>query len=88
MKKIIVYADFNFLASPQKIGILEDPVCGSAHCQIAPFQKELRLWIAKLFFEHPYPWNTIYEVVSNGFFVLWAIRIWCIRNNYFKILEK
>lgn len=40
------------------------------------FDIDLVFWIAKLFFELPYPWNTIYEVVSNGFFVLWAIRIW------------
>lgn len=52
------------------------------------FDIDLIFWIAKLFFELPYPWNTIYEVVSNGFFVLWAIRIWYIRNNYFKIIEK
>ena len=52
------------------------------------FDIDLVFWIAKLFFELPYPWNTIYEVVSNGFFVLWAIRIWYIRNNYFKIIEK
>lgn len=52
------------------------------------FDLDLVFWIAKLFFELSYPWNTIYEVVSNGFFVLWAIRIWYIRNNYFKIIEK
>lgn len=51
------------------------------------FDLDLVFWIAKLFFELSYPWNTIYEVVSNGFFVLWAIRIWCIRNNYFKLIE-
>jgi len=52
------------------------------------FDIDLVFWIAKLFFELPYPWNTIYEVVSNGFFVLWAIKIWYIRNNYFKIIEQ
>lgn len=52
------------------------------------FDIDLIFWIAKLFFELPYPWNTIYEVVSNGFFVLWAKRIWYIRNNYFKLIEK
>lgn len=52
------------------------------------FDIDLVFWIAKLFFELPYPWNTVYEVVSNGFFVLWAIRIWYIRNNYFKIIEQ
>lgn len=51
------------------------------------FNIDLVFWIAKLFFELSYPWNTIYEVVSNGFFILWAIRIWIIRNNYFKIIK-
>lgn len=51
------------------------------------FDIDLIFWIAKLFFELPYPWNTIYEVASNGFFILWAIRIYFIRNNYFKIIE-
>lgn len=50
------------------------------------FDIDLLLWLAKLFFELPFPWNTIYEVTSNGFFVIWAIRIWFIRKRYFKII--
>lgn len=52
------------------------------------FDIDLVFWIAKLFFDLPYPWDTVYEVVSNGFFILWAIRIWFIRNDYFMIMEK
>lgn len=52
------------------------------------FNIDLVFWLAKLFFELPYPWNVVYEIVSNGFFILWAIRIWHIRNSYFKIIEQ
>ncbi len=52
------------------------------------FDIDLVLWLAKLFFELPHPWNIIYEVVSNGFFALWLARIWFIRNRYFQIIEK
>lgn len=46
------------------------------------FNIDLALWVAKLFFELPAPWNMIYEVASNGFFVIWMIRIWAIRDRY------
>ena len=52
------------------------------------FDIDLILWLAKMFFELPYPWNIIYEVVSNGFFVLWLARIWFIRDRYFQIIEQ
>ena len=52
------------------------------------FDIDLVLWLAKLFFELPHPWNIVYEVVSNGFFALWLARIWFIRNRYFQIIEQ
>lgn len=52
------------------------------------FDIDLVLWLAKLFFELPHPWNIIYEVVSNGFFALWLARVWFIRNRYFQIIEQ
>ena len=51
------------------------------------FDIDLVLWLAKMFFELPHPWDIVYEVVSNGFFVLWLARIWFIRDRYFQILE-
>jgi hypothetical protein len=36
----------------------------------------------------PEPWGTIYEMVSNGFFAVWLLRIWIIRKSYFNIEEK
>ena len=52
------------------------------------FDIDLVLWLAKMFFELPHPWNIVYEVVSNGFFALWLVRIWFIRNRYFQIIEQ
>ena len=52
------------------------------------FDIDLVLWLAKLFFELPHPWNIVYEVVSNGFFALWLARIWFIRDRYFQIIEQ
>ena len=51
------------------------------------FDLDLILWLAKIFFELPHPWNIVYEVVSNGFFALWLARIWFIRDRYFEIVE-
>lgn len=52
------------------------------------FDIDLIFWLAKFFFELPYPWNIIYEVVSNGFFIIWISRIWIIRDKYFIIKEQ
>ena len=52
------------------------------------FDIDLVLWLAKLFFELPHPWNIVYEIVSNGFFALWLARIWFIRDRYFKIVKQ
>ena len=52
------------------------------------FDIDLVLWLAKMFFELPHPWNIIYEVLSNGFFALWLARIWFIRDRYFQIIEQ
>ena len=52
------------------------------------FDIDLVLWLAKIFFELPHPWNIVYEVVSNGFFALWLARIWFIRDRYFQIIEQ
>lgn len=49
------------------------------------FDLDLVLWLAKLFFELPAPWDVVYEAASNGFFALWIIRIWFIRNRYFQL---
>ena len=49
------------------------------------FNIDLVLWTVKRFVDFGEPWDTIYEVLSNGFFALWLLRIWMIRKHYFKL---
>lgn len=49
------------------------------------FGIDLILWLAKLFFELPHPWELIYEIATNGYFVLWIIYELIIRKRYFKL---
>lgn len=51
------------------------------------FNIDLILWILKRIIHVPEPWGTIYEIVSNGFFAVWLLRIWIIRKRYFAIKE-
>ena len=52
------------------------------------FDIDLVFWLIRFLVEFPYPWNIVYEVVSNGFFALWLARIWFIRDRYFQIIEQ
>lgn len=49
------------------------------------FNLDLVLWLIKRFITIPNPWGGIYEIVSNGFFAIWLLRIWIIRKRYFKL---
>jgi len=49
------------------------------------FDIDMVLWIVEFFFTLPHPWEMVYKVVSNGFFVVWLLRIWMIRKRYFQI---
>jgi len=49
------------------------------------FNLDLVLWLIKRFVRIVEPWDTIYEIVSNGFFAIWLLRIWIIRKKYFKL---
>lgn len=51
------------------------------------FNVDLVLWLLKRILHVPEPWGTIYEIVSNGFFAIWLLRIWIIRKHYFSIKE-
>lgn len=51
------------------------------------FDLDLVIWLASLFFTLPHAWNIVYHVLSDGFFVVWIIRIMLIRKRYFH-LEK
>lgn len=48
------------------------------------FNIDLVLWIVKRFVDFGTPWDFMYELVSNGFFVIWLVRLWLVRKRYFK----
>jgi len=50
----------------------------------ALFVVDIVLWIVKRFLHLANPWTWIYEVFTNGYFVLWLIYEWRIRKNYFR----
>jgi len=49
------------------------------------FNIDLILWIICLFIRIPSPWNIVYHVISDGFFILWIIRLIVVRKRYFDI---
>lgn len=52
------------------------------------FDIDLVVWIASFFFTLPNPWNVVYHALSEGFFILWIVRIIIIRNRYFKLIDE
>lgn len=51
------------------------------------FNIDLIIWILTMFIEIPHPWNILYHVLSDGFFILWLIRLWQKRTEYLVIEE-
>lgn len=49
------------------------------------FDIDLVIWFASLFLTLPSPWNIVYHVLSDGFFVLWIARLIIIRNKYYRL---
>ena len=49
------------------------------------FSIDIALCIVKLFVAFPSPWNWIYKVLTNGFFIVWLIYEWTIRHRYFRL---
>lgn len=45
---------------------------------------DIVLWSIKSLLRLTSPWTWIYEIFTNGTFILWLIYEWCIRNKYFK----
>lgn len=48
------------------------------------FVVDIVLWTVKRFLHLASPWTWIYEIFTNGYFVLWLIYEWRIRDHYFK----
>lgn len=50
----------------------------------ALFVLDIILWLIKRFLHLAAPWTWLYEIFTNGYFVLWLIYEWSIRKKYFK----
>ncbi len=50
----------------------------------ALFVVDIVLWIVKRFLHLAAPWTWIYEIFTNGYFLLWLVYEWRIRKEYFK----
>lgn len=49
------------------------------------FNIDLVIWLVTCFIDIPSPWDIVYHVMSDGFFILWLIRLWKKRNEYLTI---
>ncbi|MGN0202883.1 MAG: hypothetical protein ACI399_08285 [Candidatus Cryptobacteroides sp.] len=49
------------------------------------FWADMALWLVKRLLDLPQPWGLVYEILSNGFFAVWLLRVWIIRKKYFKV---
>lgn len=47
------------------------------------FDIDLVVWLLGFFFKLTTPWNVVYHVLSDGFFAVWLLRIWMIRERYY-----
>lgn len=49
------------------------------------FWIDVILWCADFFFTLPHPYELLYQIFTNGYFVLWIGYEWLIRKKYFKL---
>lgn len=49
------------------------------------FNIDLVIWLLTCFIDIPSPWNIVYHVLSDGFFIIWLIRLWKKRKDYLTI---
>lgn len=49
------------------------------------FGIDIVLWIVKRFLHLAAPWTWIYEIFTNGYFILWLLYEWRIREKYYAI---
>ncbi len=49
------------------------------------FGIDLAVWFVALFLTIPHPWNIVYHVLSDGFFVAWLVRLFFVRKRYYAL---
>lgn len=87
---VTIRSMFKFIESSITLSIHEEETCEvSFHDRERIwnilFNIDLVLWLLKRIIHLEAPIDTIYEIISNGFFAIWLIRIWLIRKRYFRM---
>ncbi len=49
------------------------------------FDIDLALWAIMLFVTIPSPWNLVYHILSDGFFLIWVVRLIIVRKKYYRL---
>lgn len=49
------------------------------------FNIDLVIWLLTCFIDIPSPYSIVYHVLSDGFFIVWLIRLWRKRHEYLTI---
>ena len=87
--EITIQSMIPFISASQRVAM---PLRGETTLEFADREKwwdvlfvvDVVLWIVKRFLHLAAPWTWIYEVFTNGYFLLWLLYEWKIRNHYFK----
>lgn len=87
--EITIQSMIPFISASQRVAM---PLRGETTLEFADREKwwdvlfvvDVVLWIVKRFLHLAAPWTWIYEVFTNGYFLLWLLYEWRIRNHYFK----
>ena len=88
--ELTIQSMFPYFSSTQIVTVQE---ASETHLEFADrelwwdilFVVDIVLWIVKRFLHLAAPWTWIYEIFTNGYFVLWLIYEWRIRKNYFRV---
>lgn len=86
---VTIQSMFLFISATQHVDLQMGKETTLAFCDReqlwdALFVVDIVLWTVKRFLHLASPWTWIYEIFTNGYFVLWLIYEWRIRDHYFK----
>ena len=86
---VTIQSMFPFISATQHVDLQMGKETTLAFCDReqlwdALFVVDIVLWTVKRFLHLASPWTWIYEIFTNGYFVLWLIYEWRIRDHYFK----
>ena len=85
---VTIHSMFPFISATQHVDLQMGKETTLAFCDREQLWDalfvDIVLWTVKRFLHLASPWTWIYEIFTNGYFVLWLIYEWRIRDHYFK----